>query len=153
MRGIESKLLTGIRTLWTGTAALTTAVPGGLWHERPPERSAAGAALSSPYARIKITAQPPEHNSGDYALQAFDVQIRVWSRAGPVDAGSIQRTIGLTFDPATGYAVTTGLTVADATVVRVKPTGGDFTLDDEREDALDILLADASWRFELWITK
>jgi hypothetical protein len=153
MRGIEANLLAGWRTLWNATAAIANAVPGGLWLDRVPEDGANGQAVATPYAEITVRPADAEYCSGGKFLQSFAVEVSVWSNAGPVDGGTIQAAIGAAFDPPAGGSVPSGLTVANATPIRVDQVAGKFELDPARAKSKDILVATAAWNVILWIPR
>lgn len=152
MRGIEANLLVGLKTLWDASS-LPASVPGGLHHGPVPMTKPDGTALVSPYARVEVEPQDPEPNSSAYYLQTFRVALTVWSQTGSVAAGTIQRALGRVFDPPASGAAPSGLAVADAAVIWVKPARGRFETDPDRKDARDVILAEAAWDVTLWTRK
>ncbi len=147
MRGVEALLLAGWRSLWTGSAALSASVPGGLWQDRAPERGSDGVTpVATPYAEISVRTEPAQYNSSPSYLQLFEVRVTVWSNAGPVNGGTIQAIIGRLFDPPPGMAAPAGLQISGGVqVIRVDAADSQFELDPARVKAGDILVATAAW--------
>lgn len=153
MRGVEALLLAGWRSLWTGSAALSAAVPGGLWQNRAPELGTDGNPVATPYAEIFVKAEPAQYSSAPSYLQLFEVRVEVWSNAGPVNGGTIQAIVGRLFDPPAGMAVPPGLQVQGVQVIRVDAADSQFELDPARVKAGDILVATAAWNILLNIPR
>lgn len=143
---------TGFKQLWD-LSGLPSLVPGGLHHGRVPE-VVSGIVVASPYASLVVEEAEYILPSGRQYLQAFNVQVWIWSTEGAIDAGQIRQIIDDVFDRdrVCPVEVTGGqgaLTIPGAVVIDMEPLPSAIDEDPATKEAKDVLLTKRAWK--LWI--
>lgn len=136
----HAALREGFRTLWNAHPNLPTLVPGGLHHGRVPEDED-----QRPYASFDVKLKERIETSGD-AIEVYDVVAQVWASEGIDDAEDIE-------DALTTLNWASGLAVAGATVMGVKPGLGSLDEDPDMREARDVEVCRGAWEVWLQVTQ
>jgi hypothetical protein len=98
---------------------------------------------TSPYALYTVKENEAEQMSANY-IGKFLVMVRIWAKAKSTQTGPL----AVALDTAMSYAA---LTIPNAaSVIHVRPTGGDLTIAPQPREAEDVLVAERAW--EVWVT-
>src|SRR3990167_4241619 len=135
-----SDVLAAVKRFWDADAALIALVPGGLHFGRVSDTHDA-SPIKAPYAVAKITEGEAQWNSSLAYVQPWTIELRVWSEAGPEDAGKIHRALDVVFDR-DRYDE---MFLDSGRVLDLRALPGELSEDDARKDAKDQMILARHW--------
>lgn len=118
------------------TAAVTSAVTGGLWLNR------ADPGAYSPYAVLAVEPKAPEHFSGGLFVQDFIARVNVYANVtDAVPPNVIQLAVkgGIDFKQA-------NVSIREGTCLVVRPIEPGLELDPELRNAQDVCVSRFAWQ-------
>lgn len=129
---VPDDVIQGVGSAWDGST-MPTLVTGGL-HQRPP------SGTVPPYGVIACEDGDQEDFSGKAYLKTFRVRVSVYAESVPSNSGTIRRTLENLLDRSAT------LTVPNADLlIAVKPAAGGLTLAEQKRNANDVVIAQATW--------
>lgn len=133
------QLFKAVKRLWDATPALTAAVPGHLWENRPAQ------AAASPYAVARIVPGNVQWLSGGWYLHTFALTITTYSNAGATDATAIEKALEARLHRNRAQE----LVVPGCRTVDILPSAGSAETDEATLDSKDVQATASAWEITL----
>jgi hypothetical protein len=132
-----SEVLVFVQTQWDASVALGTLVPGGLWHARVNEDTAA------PYATVTAVCDGVQMTAVNDYIANVSVTLTVWGtvQLGSATVNNIYAAVNNALAP---LSTPTSLTACK--LMGLYPDSGTVQLDDNQRDAADVIQLQTVYR-------
>jgi hypothetical protein len=126
------QIVAGLVNSFHASLPLASLVPGGLWF------GAVEQNVPEPYAMISITHQDTLVTANRYMISTDSIEVSIFSEA-PITHESRTKIVSAMLDTWCGRL--SWVTIDGGRMISMTPSGSELTLDPQRRDAQDILVA------------